>query len=235
MEVHIDAQITAQVEWKIRAAIASGCGPEIFLSIIRELSRASTDQTRRLLQNGRRGPSCARGCTWCCYLKVSATVPEVLLIAEHIRTTWTTRDTAALRNLIVAHRENTAGLDPYEHRRSQTACPLLKAGICSVYEVRPQACVAWHSFEVNACCRASTAVVKWAEVPYSPRLAGVGWSVRVGIETALQRCARRPISVELIAALEIALRPGSAAHWLLGGGGFEGAAVLESRTFFPQR
>src|SRR4029453_13491686 len=41
-------------------------------------------------------PACHAGCFWCCYMHVSATVPEVLLVADHVRRTWSPTDPAAL-------------------------------------------------------------------------------------------------------------------------------------------
>ena len=50
---------------------------------------------RVLPHDGR--PACRSGCAWCCYLQVVVTPPEVLLVADHLRTTLSSAELYVVR------------------------------------------------------------------------------------------------------------------------------------------
>jgi Fe-S-cluster containining protein len=98
--------------------------------------------------------ACRKGCAFCCHLYVSATAPELLVLADHIARWPDARRTALIARLIEADRV-TRGLSAVERVRLNRPCPLLEDGACAAYAVRPLACRAYASFDAAACERSS--------------------------------------------------------------------------------
>jgi len=95
--------------------------------------------------------ACGEGCSLCCWLRVDLFAHEVLLIAHHVRTHFSPEERAELLSRLTAHTEKVLPLTPFEHATQNVACPLLKDGRCSVYEVRPHSCRRQHSQDLSAC------------------------------------------------------------------------------------
>src|SRR5258706_4097403 len=95
---------------------------------------------------------CAKGCAFCCHLGVSATAPEVFLIANRIRETHKTdleNYVARLRETERRTREGSA----LERARRRIPCALLDGSACSVYDVRPGPCRGLTSISARTCER----------------------------------------------------------------------------------
>jgi len=90
---------------------------------------------------------CKTGCAYCCSAKVEATEPEILLIAEALKT----RSESEIGTLITKLKqrvEATVVEHPGPHR---PGCIFLENSLCSIYEVRPAVCRRAHSLSVESC------------------------------------------------------------------------------------
>lgn len=89
-----------------------------------------------------RPSACSAGCSYCCHVNVDVTRAEVLAIAERVR------DRA---DLIQTLAQRTPMTDD-ERWRAKVPCALLDdTGHCSVYDLRPLRCRAFHSYSLAAC------------------------------------------------------------------------------------
>lgn len=96
--------------------------------------------------------ACQAGCAWCCQLAVSAWPMELLVLASWLEERRTPSDVSdLLRRLRSAVAEGDAQRAATPTRARRLACPLLSEGRCTVYEVRPAACVGWNSAAVEPC------------------------------------------------------------------------------------
>lgn len=81
--------------------------------------------------------ACKRGCNWCCYLPVAASVPEVLLAAR------AGRQGQAMAAIPTEAAVAGAG--------RKVACGLLREDGCGIYKARPMMCRVANSLDANAC------------------------------------------------------------------------------------
>jgi Fe-S-cluster containining protein len=96
--------------------------------------------------------ACAKGCGFCCHLRVSAMAPEIFLLANHIRREFKDTFDAVLSRLREAD-ANSRGLSGRERAQHHFPCGMLVEGACSVYAARPSACRALTSISVETCKR----------------------------------------------------------------------------------
>jgi hypothetical protein len=172
-----------------------------------------------------RSIACREGCSFCCYLQVITTIPEVLHIATTLRS-WTAAEQAALRDRIAAHREVMAGLDRDARRRTRVACPLLRDGLCSVYPIRPMSCRGWNSLDVRVCeADYLDPTQQTLGAIYGPQHE-IHIYVQEGMGAGLQASGLQHERVELVAALQVCLDvPDVQDRWLAGQRLFDPAAV----------
>lgn len=130
--------------------------------------------------------ACGKGCPSCCILRVTATAPEIFLLADYVRRIDATPQGAALglpRRIAHADRA-TRGLAEAERLALRKACPFIIHGACIVHPVRPLACRGHASFDRKAC--AGAVAGRDVEVPVSaPHL-----DLRALIQNALQSALR---------------------------------------------
>ncbi len=96
--------------------------------------------------------ACAKGCGFCCHLRVTAMAPEVFLLANHIRREFKNDFETVLARLRATD-ANVRGLNARERATHHYACGLLVDNSCSVYSARPSACRALTSISVETCKR----------------------------------------------------------------------------------
>ena len=116
--------------------------------------------------------ACEAGCHYCCFYQVLLTPLEALFIGHYVETTFTEKQKLDLINEIDETLDMTDGKSVEE--RAQTwhdaPCIFLANGRCSVYDVRPFACRAWHSLSSGQCREAFESNSRLAEVEgYSHR------------------------------------------------------------------
>ncbi len=171
---------------------------------------------------------CKAGCPWCCYIRLTASVPEVLAVLDTIRETFTDAEVAALERKVANIDGYTRGLDGEARARLGLPCPLLKDGSCSVHPVRPLSCRAVASVDVAACQRAhKTRMLEPVPQPEWQRQAanGVGYGLYAGLTDA-----GFPVEdVEMTAALALGLADRDIAkRWLKGEPVFRPAAEIKA-------
>jgi Fe-S-cluster containining protein len=159
--------------------------------------RFADERAARALAQAPTKPDCAPGCASCCHVHVEATPPEILAVAAYLRAT---RSAAELRALAL-RLGVTAALSAEERWRARTPCALLSIdGTCSIYEVRPLRCRAFHSYSV-AVCRDAYAGRTDEEPPRSPALERLYDAAEAGLEEALRGAGQPPAVGTLEAGL----------------------------------
>ncbi len=97
--------------------------------------------------------ACRRGCSYCCHgQQVPVSAPEALEIAAHIRTRPAERRHLLAERLVATDRR-TRGRSRAEIMHEMLPCPFLLEGECGIYPVRPLACRAFVSLDLDPCKR----------------------------------------------------------------------------------
>jgi Fe-S-cluster containining protein len=101
--------------------------------------------------------ACDKGCPACCALRVTATAPEIFLIADYIRKVAVTPQGARLDlpGRVARAEAATAGLDEGDRLAQATACPLLVGEQCILHPVRTLACRGHAAFQRSQCVAAA--------------------------------------------------------------------------------
>lgn len=152
MEFDLDTQlvrsIVADEGAKTRADLAEG-GPMLALerSQARHEARLAAAPDAPTL-------ACKAGCFWCCYFTVDVRPVEALRIVEFMHNELPAEDRARIESEIATNSATFAGLDDDERARSNTKCPFLHLGRCSIYPVRPQTCRNYHATSATGCKQA---------------------------------------------------------------------------------
>jgi hypothetical protein len=122
------------------------------------LARNAMEATSRLSDGllGRAPPgavACKAGCDHCCHQSVGVTPPEALAIWRHLTETLSPAELAEVASHVAAVHARTAGLSSDDRYSPDHPCAFLRAGQCSIYEVRPLACRGMNAFDAGVCAR----------------------------------------------------------------------------------
>lgn len=130
--------------------------------------------------------ACERGCPSCCVLRVTATAPEILLLADYVRRIEATPQGAAvgLRRRIALADRATRGLNEAERMALRKPCPFIVRGVCVIHPVRPLACRGHASFDRKACARAAGGGD--VEVPLSEPHRALRGALHAALQSALR-------------------------------------------------
>lgn len=163
--------------------------------------------------------ACARGCAFCCHSFVTATAPEVFLLARTIRTA--NKDLGPVLERVRATIAATAGLDKVQRFATRQACSMLVANECSAYAGRPMSCRAFASFSMQRCEQAFETGSE--DIPTPAIHAFLRRACRQALWSGLAAKGLSCIGYELNQALRIALEhPDAEAQWLAGEDVFAG-------------
>ena len=176
--------------------------------------------------------ACRKGCPSCCSLRVTATAPEVLLLAAYLRATAPTLQGHGI-DLVGRLREAdtaTRGLDETQRVTLRQRCAFIVRGVCLIHRVRPLACRGHASHDQRACVEAAAG--RADSVPFSSAHRVVRVLVQSALQAALREQALAWGAYELNHAVLLALdQPDSHADWLRGGDPLAAAVVdLEQRA-----
>ncbi len=170
--------------------------------------------------------ACHQGCAACCDLRVAATAPEILLIAQYV---VATRPAFFRIGLDLAHRvardaSITSGLDDERRLALRRPCPFIENGLCLVYRARPLACRGHASYDKSGCAEAVADRDREALVSMPHFL------VRCVVQNALLASLRDAGLAwglyELNSALNLALtNPDAETAWRAGGDPLAGASI----------
>ncbi len=167
-------------------------------------SRAATDATEATPQI-----ACRSGCSWCCYLHVPMSQPEVQVILRYLQHRMSASERERLQQRIeaTAQRLQTVKSSDRLGRRVPCAFLNLQDNRCSIYPVRPAACRDHHSTVVIA-CENSFKAGQWS-APSHSRHDLVANTATMAIAEACTQRGRDGSFDELHAALVHALSPGT--------------------------
>lgn len=99
--------------------------------------------------------ACHKGCATCCTLRVTATAPEILLIARFLRWAKFPGQELNLTKRLAKANQATCGLDEEQRVKLRQRCPFIERGVCMIYPVRPLACRGHACYDRQACVDAA--------------------------------------------------------------------------------
>lgn len=113
---------------------------------------------------------CNVGCSYCCYTRVTLTPAEALLIGQYVKENYSLKQTDGLMKRISNILRMTKGKSPEELVLfwGKTPCIFLDQDKCTIYNVRPFICRAWHSLSSDQCKRAFESGNQEAEIDSTP-------------------------------------------------------------------
>ncbi|MEN3070102.1 YkgJ family cysteine cluster protein [Uliginosibacterium sediminicola] len=175
---------------------------------------------------GKPALDCHKGCATCCTVRVTASAPEVLLVARHLREQVSPEACGRLVRRLLEADGLTRDLDEAERVQLRHRCPFVEKGACVIYAARPLACRGHASYSRRACVQAAAG--RLTEVPYSIPHQNVRSLVQNAMQSALRDARLAWASYELNHALRIALSDASSeARWCAGEDVFAAAQVNE--------
>lgn len=165
---------------------------------------------------------CAKGCSFCCHLRVTALAPEIFHVANFVRRQFGAELESVLARVRAAD-ANSRPLSGAERPKHKFPCGLLVDRACSVYLARPSACRGLTSISVKTCERGYNGEevqvltpAVWTEIRQAHNQAM--WA-------ALSAANLPPHSYELNHAMLVALEtPDAEGRWLKGEDVFAGVS-----------
>lgn len=109
--------------------------------------------------------ACHKGCATCCTLRVTATAPEVLLIARYIHWAKFPDSEINLVKRVAKANQQTCGLNEAQRVKLRRRCPFIMQGACMIYPVRPLACRGHACYDKQACVDAAAGRIE--QIPIS--------------------------------------------------------------------
>lgn len=98
--------------------------------------------------------ACRPGCAWCCHFMVETSIPELLVIYEAISVQASSERMTILKTRLEKLARAGDLCDEDTWCQNQLPCPFIdEANGCLIYAVRPFACRAHHSLEMEPCRR----------------------------------------------------------------------------------
>lgn len=149
--------------------------------------------------------ACHKGCPACCCIRVTATAPEVFLLADYVRRIHATPAGAQLdlpRRIAEAD-AIARGLPAQQRMSVQCYCPLILKDSCIIHPIRPLACRGHAAFDKQACIDAAAG--RAVEVPVSEPHSVIRSLVQNALQSALRAHGYAWRAYELIHGLSLAL------------------------------
>lgn len=171
---------------------------------------------------------CHKGCATCCTLRVTATAPEVFMLARFIRavTPGLQKHGVDLRAQIANANEVTCGVSESDRVDVRQRCPFIAQGVCVVYQVRPLACRGLASYDRKACAQAASGKID--AIPYSEPHMRIRSLVQNAMQSAMRDAGVPWANYELNQSLLMALDDASLEQrWLQGEDVLKSAQVNE--------
>jgi Fe-S-cluster containining protein len=234
-----DAKLAGLARRVANNLFANGATESACMSLVDDLTALAGEavEARKKAQPPSAPIACRKGCDSCCYMRVVATVPEIVSVIAYLRETFSSDELAALRERMTAVARAGAKMSDEEWGVRGVPCPFLVEGNCSIYAARPLECRGYNSMNVDACIAAREHYLDWDVPMYLPEFAAYK-QIQAGILQALETAGLSASIVELSAAVEAVLSNGETiAEWLGGAPAFEGAELdpydPERRAFLP--
>ncbi|NPV21090.1 hypothetical protein [Bradyrhizobium aeschynomenes] len=176
--------------------------------------------------------ACEKGCPSCCALRVTATAPEIFLLARYIRQIDQRMPSTALgllsRRVKLANRA-TRGMGETERMKLRRPCPFVVRGACIIHPARPLACRGHASFDRRACTQAMAG--RDVEVPISGPHVALRGLIQDALMSALAESGLAADLYELNQGLALALDDPQREHaWLEGKDSLAPARIEQAKT-----
>jgi Fe-S-cluster containining protein len=161
------------------------------------------EHARAVARDPSYAPACSAGCSHCCHVHVEATRGEVLAIARHLQKR---ESIEAFVERLASHVADVGDMDHRARWEARVPCVLLgEDGRCTVYEVRPLRCRAFHSCDAGI-CRDAFAGASERAPEESAELVRACDAVELGYDRALEDAGFGSQALLLETALLAALR-----------------------------
>jgi Fe-S-cluster containining protein len=175
-------------------------------------------------------PACKASCSYCCYGRVGVIAPEVIVLSNQFRKSYSSDYLTNLLKKIELCASQVRGLSSRQRVAQHIACPLLSEnGECSIYKVRPIRCRGWNAFDPIQ-CRSYWFAASETKIPDGIAIYdNIGRYILSAIIEALRESRIKADQLEFITALEIALNDSSVEdRWLNGEDVFHNAIIIDS-------
>lgn len=195
--LELERQVEKEITQKLRANPTAA-----FAVRLAAIAQQKIDQVHdEVVQKGVRF-ACAKGCSYCCRLKVDSYPQEAFRIARGLRER---EDQGGLIEALATH---VARNKDVTDKRSRELCPFLADHACSIYELRPAMCRKTVSLDVERC-------KAFAEtVPADPEMFYKSNAIISGSAKAYARKKLASAPHELISSVLLALTdPSAEARW----------------------
>ncbi len=159
--------------------------PEDLLAVVATAHKGFDKAYASAPAEARAAVACRAGCDACCHVPVGVQAHEVLLAAQHVQTRFSPNELEALIARAAAHRAAFAGRSIPERTALRTPCVLLREGVCSIYEARPEACRSHHGNNAAA-CRTNLENGNEAIDVFVPGVRGRMFAVMLAIDQAVE-------------------------------------------------
>lgn len=98
--------------------------------------------------------ACAKGCGYCCHLKVVADAVEIFSMVDYVKSRFSQDQIDEMLESAKQNVEEAKNLSHEEQATINQQCPLLVDNACAIYAVRSIKCRNYHSMDESS-CRAS--------------------------------------------------------------------------------
>jgi Fe-S-cluster containining protein len=96
--------------------------------------------------------ACVKGCSFCCYLPVTVSSHEAIMVVQHVQKYLSEDHVLAIIRQSELNMQQMLSLSHEECERTNIKCPLLSDdGRCLCYDVRPIACRRYNSRNAGVC------------------------------------------------------------------------------------
>ncbi|MFZ5496107.1 MAG: YkgJ family cysteine cluster protein [Verrucomicrobiota bacterium] len=179
--------------------------PEQMMTALRwgmdELEKTYAETSARV----RATVACRDGCDFCCRVPVDVQAHEVFFAADHIQVHFSPDALADVIARLDAHRARVTAFPAGTRDTSRQPCELLRAGSCSIYAGRPEACRSHHSSDASVCeAHMADPAVNLSKA-YIPALRARMFAVMLGMDEALEASGYDERSYDFGSALHEAL------------------------------
>ena len=214
----LEEKTTAIVAGALGAAADSGdgAGLEALVDAVTGFMEGlASDVARR--QPPPRPIACKKGCAFCCFgAEVHASPPEVFRVAAYLDR----RPDGKKKTALITRIADVAAAKAADRARMTAPavfpCPLLEAGRCSVYAVRPLVCRGFNSYDAGTCERRKIGGERVTIEGYAHQDAIAQATLR-GVQRGCAEVGRAGVAVDLAPALHIALtEPDARRRWMAG-------------------
>lgn len=144
--------VRSQFHSQVLAGIANAFSTNSFPSFFSKIRDVFDEFAKEGFDHHPNQPiACKKGCSFCCYIKVSISAYEIFPIVEYLKNNYSTTDTQQILSDAKNNSVQISKMSAKEQLLTNIKCPLLVNGICVSYPVRPLSCRSYHSTKLSNC------------------------------------------------------------------------------------